>query len=45
MLIIGDEEMNASSLSVRKKHEGDIGKMSVDDLLSMLNEDLYSHLN
>ena len=45
MLIIGEEEMNASSLSVRKKHEGDIGKMSVDDLLSMLNEDLYSHLN
>ena len=45
MLIIGEEEMNASSLSVRKKHEGDIGKMSVDDLLSMLNEDLYAHLN
>ena len=43
MLIIGEKEMNTSTLSVRKKREGDIGKMSIDDLKKMLNKELNSN--
>ena len=43
MLVIGDNEMKSSTLSVRKKHEGDIGKMSLDGLIKILNEELNSN--
>ena len=43
MLVIGDNEMKSSTLSVRKKHEGDIGKMSLEGLIKILNEELNSN--
>ena len=43
MLVIGDDEMNSSTLSVRKKHEGDIGKLSLDELIKILKEELNSN--
>ena len=43
MLVIGDNEMKSSRLSVRKKHEGDIGKMSLEGLIKILNEELNSN--
>ncbi len=43
MLVIGDNEMKSSTLSVRKKYEGDIGKMSLEGLIKILNEELNSN--
>ena len=43
MLVIGDNEMKSSTLSVRKKHEGDIGKISLEELIKILNEELNSN--
>jgi threonyl-tRNA synthetase len=40
MLIVGDEEMQAGSVSARKKGEGDIGAMSVDDFASKVNAEV-----
>ncbi len=45
MIIIGDNEMSSSTLSVRKKYEGDIGKMSIENLTKMLKEELNTNLN
>ncbi|ADC89598.1 threonyl-tRNA synthetase [Thermocrinis albus DSM 14484] len=36
VLIVGDKEMQDGSVSVRGKREGDLGKMSLQDLLSFL---------
>ena len=43
MLVIGDNEKNSSTLSVRKKHEGDIGKLSLEELFKILKEELNSN--
>ena len=43
MLVIGDNEMKSSTLSVRKKYKGDIGKMSLEGLIKNLNEELNSN--
>ncbi len=43
MIIIGDNEMSSSTLSVRKKYEGDIGKMSIENLTKMLKEELNTN--
>ncbi len=45
MIIIGENEMTSSTLSVRKKYKGDIGKMSIDELTNMLKEELNTNLN
>ena len=45
MLIVGDSEMSSSTISVRKKTEGDIGKMSVKDFLSSIKSDLSTYTN
>ena len=45
MIIIGENEMTSSTLSVRKKYKGDIGKMSIDELANMLKEELNTNLN
>ena len=45
MIIIGENEMTSSTLSVRKKYKGDIGKMSIDELTNMLREELNTNLN
>ena len=43
MLVIGDNEMKSSTLSLRKKHEGDMGKISLEELVKILNEELNSN--
>ena len=45
MIIIGENEMTSSTLSIRKKYKGDIGKMSIDELTNMLKEELNTNLN
>lgn len=36
MIIIGENEVKSNSLSLRKRKEGDLGKQSVDDLISRI---------
>jgi threonyl-tRNA synthetase len=40
MLIIGEREMEAGTVSVRSGKEGELGEMSVDDLISKLQEEI-----
>jgi len=40
MIIIGDQEINTEQVSVRKKGEGDIGKMKVDKLMNQLLDEI-----
>ena len=37
--------MNSSTLSVRKKYEGDVGKMTLEKLIDILNKELTTDLN
>lgn len=39
MLIVGEKEMDAKAVSVRKKGEGDIGTMSVADFLELFKKE------
>ena len=43
MIIVGENEMNSTKLSVRKKGEGDIGKMSLIELENILNVEILNH--
>ena len=45
MIIIGDKEMESNTLSIRKKSEGDIGKMTLKQLLKHLEDDLSLNIN
>ena len=40
MLIIGDNEKDSNTISVRKKSKGDIGKININDLLKRLKDEL-----
>ena len=40
MLIVGENEMNDGTVAVRKRGQGDIGTMSVDQFIAMLAEDV-----
>ena len=42
MLIIGEDEMKSGTVSVRKKSIGDKGKVDLENLLSMLDDDMKS---
>jgi len=42
MLIIGEDEMKSDTVSVRKKSIGDKGKVDLENLISMLNDDMKS---
>ena len=44
MIIVGENEMNSSKLSIRKKREGKIGKMSLTELENILNVELLNHI-
>lgn len=39
MLIIGEKEMNAGNVSVRSRERGDLGSMSMEQLLALLQEE------
>ena len=36
MLIVGEQELKAGNVSVRKREEGDMGSMTMNQLLQML---------
>ena len=40
MLVVGDKEMEDGTVSVRSRKDGDAGKMSVDELVSKLVEEI-----
>ena len=42
MLILGEKEVEANAVGVRVRKEGDIGKMSLDDFINRLKEDIKS---
>ena len=40
MLIVGEKEQDANAVSVRRKHQGDLGQQSLDDLVVSLTEEI-----
>jgi len=44
MLVVGETEMLANSVSARKKGEGDLGVFSVEDFASMVNDEVANML-
>tara|TARA_R110002124_G_scaffold287089_1_gene470402 strand:- start:179299 stop:181242 length:1944 start_codon:yes stop_codon:yes gene_type:complete len=44
MLIVGEQEENDGTISVRKHSEGDIGTMSVEDFSKMINEEVKKEI-
>ena len=39
MVVVGDKEMQASTLSVRERRKGDLGSLSLEDFVSMLKKE------
>ncbi|MEN9942231.1 MAG: hypothetical protein RLZZ91_232 [Bacteroidota bacterium] len=44
MLVVGENEMLANSVSARKKGEGDLGVFSIEDFATMVNDEVASML-
>ncbi|MDZ4822012.1 MAG: threonine--tRNA ligase [Flavobacteriales bacterium] len=44
MLVVGDTEQQAGTVSARKKGEGDIGSLSIADFVSKVNEEIKQML-
>jgi len=42
MLIIGEDEMKSNTVSIRKKYIGDKGKVKIEKLISMLEDEMKS---
>ena len=40
MIIVGDKELEGKFLSVRRRHEGDLGKFEVDEFVSMIGKEI-----
>ena len=40
MFVVGDKEVEEKTVSVRKRGEGDIGSMSLSDIIARLNEEI-----
>ena len=45
MLIIGEQEVEAGNLSVRKHGEGEIGKLSIEEFAGLVEKEINSLLN
>ncbi len=43
MFVIGENEMNSGTVSIRKRGEGDIGVKPLDEVISMLKDEISSH--
>ncbi|NHN29077.1 threonine--tRNA ligase [Paenibacillus agricola] len=41
MLVVGENEKNSASVSVRKRGEGDLGSKSIVDIISQINEEIH----
>ncbi len=44
MLIVGEQEENEGTVSVRKQGEGDIGTFTIDEFISIINKEISSTL-
>jgi threonyl-tRNA synthetase len=44
MLVVGETEMLANSVSARKKGDGDLGVFSVEDFANMVNDEVANML-
>ena len=44
LLIVGENEMNNNTVSVRRQGQGDMGTMSVDEFIRMMNEEVNNQL-
>jgi threonyl-tRNA synthetase len=44
MLVVGENEMLANSVSARKKGEGDLGVFSIEDFATMVNGEVANML-
>ena len=40
MLVVGDKEAEEGTVSVRRRGEGDIGSMAVEDFIELANKDI-----
>jgi len=40
MLIVGEKEAEAGTVSVRRRHQGDLGEMDVTELIDLLNDEI-----
>ena len=45
MLVMGDQEIEAGTISVRSRHDGDLGAMSVDTLLDRLHQEVNEKIH
>ena len=45
MLIVGEKEMNENTVSVRKHGQGDLGSMSVEDFITMIDKQVREEQN
>lgn len=45
MLVVGENEAQNGSISVRRRGEGDLGVMSVDDFVLHVKKEIANHLN
>ena len=44
LLVVGENEMNSNTVSVRRQGQGDMGSMSVEDFIKMINEEVDGQL-
>ena len=44
MLLLGEQEINQKSVSVRKQPEGDLGTFAINDFISLINADIEKDL-
>ncbi len=44
LLIVGENEMNSNTVSVRRQGQGDMGTMAVEDFIKKINEEVNSQL-
>ena len=42
MVILGEQEEKEGTISVRKHSEGDMGTMSIEDFVTIINNDIKS---
>ena len=40
MIIVGENEVNDNTISVRRKFKGNLGSLSIDDFISQTNQEI-----
>ena len=44
MLVVGENEVKNESLSIRKRGQGDLGTQPIDQVISMIQEEIKNKL-